>query len=174
MINYEKAITVYSQLIENDKLEGTSNILYSRGISYEQIKDWKRAEIDFKKSLELNPNDPYVMNYLAYSWLDRKINVKMALELLKKAVDLEPSDGYIRDSLGWAYFLSKKFEESVYHLEKAVVMLPNDATLNDHLGDAYWMSDRKSEALSQWKKVLVIDPDYKDKNLVNKKLNKGL
>ena len=172
--NYEKAITVYSQLIENDKLEGTSNILYSRGISYEQIKDWKRAEIDFKRSLELNPNDPYVMNYLAYSWLDRKINVKMALELLKKAVDLEPSDGYIRDSLGWAYFLSKKFEESVYHLEKAVVMLPNDATLNDHLGDAYWMSDRKSEALSQWKKVLVIDPDYKDKNLVNKKLNKGL
>ena len=68
------------------------------------------VEIDFKRSLELNPNDPYVMNYLAYSWLDRKINVKMALELLKKAVDLEPSDGYIRDSLGWAYFLSKKFQ----------------------------------------------------------------
>ena len=172
--NYEQAIAVYSQLIENDKLEGTSNILYSRGISYEQNKNWKKAEQDFKRSLDLNPNDPYVMNYLAYSWLDRKINVKKALELLKKAVDLEPSDGYIRDSLGWAYFLSKKFEESVYHLEKAVVMLPNDATLNDHLGDAYWMSNRKSEALSQWKKVLVLDPDYKDKNLVNKKINKGL
>ena len=114
------------------------------------------------------------MNYLAYSWLDRKINIDRALELLKKAVDLEPSDGYIRDSLGWAYFLSKKFEKSVYHLEKAVVMLPNDATLNDHLGDAYWMSNRKSEALSQWKKVLVLDPDYKDKNLVHKKINKGL
>ena len=172
--NYEKAIAVYSQLIDNDKLGEASNILYSRGISYEQIKDWKRAEQDLRRSLDLNPDDPYVMNYLAYSWLDRKKNVNKALELLKKAVDLEPSDGYIRDSLGWAYFLSKKFAESVYHLEKAVVMLPNDATLNDHLGDAYWMSNRKSEALSQWKKVLVLDPDYKDKNLVKKKINKGL
>ena len=172
--NYEQAIEIYSQVIENDKLEGTSNILYSRGISYEQIKRLEKAEQDFKRSLDLNPNDPYVMNYLAYSWLDRKINIDKALELLKKAVDLEPSDGYIRDSLGWAYFLSKNFEESVYHLEKAVVMLPNDATLNDHLGDAYWMSNRKSEALSQWKKVLVLDPDYKDKNLVQKKINKGL
>ena len=172
--NYEQAIAVYSELIENDKLEGTSNILYSRGISYEQIKNWGKAEQDFKRSLDLNPNDPYVLNYLAYSWLDRKMNIDKALELIKKAVDLEPSDGYIRDSLGWAYFLSKKFEESVYHLEKAVVMLPDDATLNDHLGDAYWMSNRKSEALSQWKKVLVIDPDYKDKNLVHKKINKGL
>ena len=172
--NYEKAIVVYSRLIENDKLEGTSNILYSRGISYEQIKDWNRAEQDFKRSLDLNPNDPYVMNYLAYSWLDRKININKALELLKKAVELEPSDGYIRDSLGWAYFLSKEFEESVFHLEKAVVMLPNDATLNDHLGDAYWMSNRKSEALSQWKKVLILDPEYKTKKVVNEKINKGL
>ena len=172
--NYEKAIAVYSQIIENDKLGGISNILYSRGISYEQNKDWKKAEQDFKRSLDLNPNDPYVINYLAYSWLDRKINVNKALELLKKAVELEPSDGYIRDSLGWAYFLSKKFEESVYHLEKAVVMLPNDATLNDHLGDAYWMSNRKSEALSQWKKVLVLDPNYKDKEFINIKINKGL
>jgi tetratricopeptide (TPR) repeat protein len=172
--NYEKAIVVYSRLIENEKLKGTSNILYSRGISYEQIKDWKRAEQDFKRSLDLNPNDPYVMNYLAYSWLDRKININRALELLKKAVDLQPSDGFIRDSLGWAYFLSKKFEESVFHLEKAVVMLPNDATLNDHLGDAYWMSNRKSEALSQWKKVLILDPEYKTKKVVNEKINKGL
>ena len=172
--NYKKAIAVYSQIIENDKLEGVSNILYSRGISYEQNKDWKKAEQDFKRSLDLNPNDPYVINYLAYSWLDRKINVNKALELLKRAVELEPSDGYIRDSLGWAYFLSKKFEESVYHLEKAVVMLPNDATLNDHLGDAYWMSNRKSEALSQWKKVLVLDPNYKDKKFINIKINKGL
>ena len=172
--NYEKAIAMYSQIIENDKLEGISNILYSRGISYEQNNEWKKAEQDFKRSLDLNPNDPYVMNYLAYSWLDRKINVDKALELLKKAVELQPSDGYIRDSLGWAYFLSKKFEESVYHLEKAVVMLPNDATLNDHLGDAYWMSNRKSEALSQWKKVLVLDPNYKDKKFINTKINKGL
>ncbi len=172
--NYEKAIAVYSQILENNKLEEVSNIFYSRGISYEQNKDWKKAEQDFKRSLDLNPNDPYVMNYLAYSWLDRKINVNKALELLKKAVDLEPSDGYIRDSLGWAYFLSKKFEESVYHLEKAVVMLPNDATINDHLGDAYWMSNRKSEALSQWKKVLILDPNYKDKKFINIKINNGL
>ena len=113
------------------------------------------------------------MNYLAYSWLDRKIKIQEALELLKKAVNLEPLDGYIMDSLGWAYYMSKNFQQSIYHLEKAVSLLPDDATLNDHLGDAYWMSGRKLEAKSQWKKVLLLDPNYKEKERIKKKIQKG-
>ena len=172
--NYEKAIYIYSELVNNNDFSNPSGILYSRGISYERLSKWKNAEKDFKQSLILNPNDPYVMNYLAYSWLDRKINIDEALNLLIKAINLEPTDGYIMDSLGWAYFLSHDFENSVIHLEKAVAILPNDATLNDHLGDAYWMTNRKFEAKSQWKKVLILDPDYKEIKKVKKKISKGL
>ena len=171
---YKKAIDIYSQLITVEKLENRSDILYSRGISFERIDNWEKAEKDFKSSLKLNPNDPYVMNYLAYSWLDRKIKIQEALELLKKAVNLEPLDGYIMDSLGWAYYMSKNFQQSIYHLEKAVSLLPDDATLNDHLGDAYWMSGRKLEAKSQWKKVLLLDPNYKEKERIKKKNSKRI
>lgn len=171
---YEEAIKIYTQVIDHKSLPNKSNILYSRGISYERTNRWNSAEKDFKTSLNLNPEDPYVMNYLAYSWLDREINIPKALKLLIRAVEIEPTDAYIRDSLGWAYYLAKNFEESITHLEKAVVMLPDDATLNDHLGDAYWMSDRMSEAKSQWKKVLNLDPDYKEKENIKKKLSRGL
>ena len=171
---YEEAIRIYTQVIDSDSLLNKSNILYSRGISYERLNRWNRAEQDFKTSLNLNPEDPYVMNYLAYSWLDREVNIPKALKLLIRAVEIEPTDAYIRDSLGWAYYLAKNFEESITHLEKAVVMLPDDATLNDHLGDAYWMSNRKSEAKSQWKKVLNLEPDYKEKENIKKKLSRGL
>ena len=103
-------------------------------------------------AMNLKPNDPYVINYLAYSWLDRNINIEKALNYLIKAVEIEPTDGYILDSLGWAYYLSNSFEQSIYFLEKAVSILPSDPTLNDHLGDAYWKSERYDEAKSQWKK----------------------
>ena len=93
------------------------------------------------------------------------------MNLLEKAVELEPADGYILDSLGWAYYLSNSIEQSIYFLEKAVSILPNDATLNDHLGDAYWKSGRNDEAKSQWKRVLIIDPKFKTKEIVKKKLN---
>ena len=120
---------------------------YSRGIAFERLNNWESAEKDLKRALELNPNDPYVLNYLAYSWLDRNINIKKALNYLIKAVEIEPTDGYIIDSLGWAYYLSGIYDMSVYYLEKAVSIMPSDATLNDHLGDAYWKSERKKRKL---------------------------
>ena len=171
---YIESINLYSKIIDDVLAENKWSIFYSRGIAYERIDNWKKAEADLKMAMKLQPNDPYVINYLAYSWLDRNINIEMALDLLEKAVELEPSDGYILDSLGWAYYLSNSIEQSIYFLEKAVSFLPNDPTLNDHLGDAYWKSGRYEEAQSQWKRVLIIDPEFKTKDVVKKKIEFGI
>ena len=172
--NYDGSINLYSQIIEDVLDENKWSIFYSRGIAYERLNKWEKAEEDLKMAMTLQPNDPYVINYLAYSWLDRKMNIDLALNLLEKAVELEPSDGYILDSLGWAHYLSNSYEKSVYFLEKAVSFLPNDPTLNDHLGDAYWKSGRYDEAQSQWKRVLIIDPEFKNKDDVKKKIELGI
>ena len=172
--NYNGSINLYSQIIEDVLDENKWSIFYSRGIAYERLNKWEKAEEDLKMAMTLQPNDPYVINYLAYSWLDRKMNIDLALNLLEKAVELEPSDGYILDSLGWAHYLSNSYEKSVYFLEKAVSFLPNDPTLNDHLGDAYWKSGRYDEAQSQWKRVLIIDPEFKNKDDVKKKIELGI
>ena len=104
MKKYNDAIRIYTEVINNDKVKSNWNVLYSRGISYERINKWDKAESDLKEALKLNPEDAYILNYLAYSWLDRKENINEALKLLKKAFQIEPSDAYIIDSLGWAYF----------------------------------------------------------------------
>ena len=171
---FTESIKLYSQIIENESFQNKWSIFYSRGIAFERLNKWEKAESDLKMAMKLKPDDPYVINYLAYSWLDRKKNIEEALDLLKKAVELEPMDGYILDSLGWAYYLSNFIEKSIYFLEKAVSFLPGDATLNDHLGDAYWKAGRFSEAQSQWKRVLIIDPEFKNKEIVKKKISSGL
>ncbi len=171
---YDESISLYSDVIKSDSIDDRWVVFYSRGIAYERLNKWHDAERDLKEAMRLEPNDPYVINYLAYSWLDRNINLNEALDLLKKAVELEPADGYIMDSLGWAYYLTNAIDKSVYYLEKAVSFLPNDATLNDHLGDAYWKLGRKEEAISQWKRVLIIKPKYKKKKNVIDKINNGL
>ncbi len=171
---YKEAIIIYTEIINNKALAPNWNVLYSRGISYERINEWNKAENDLKEAMRLNPEDAYILNYLAYSWLDRKKNFAQALELLKKAVEIEPSDAYIIDSLGWAFFLTNQTDESINFLEKAVSLLPNDATLNDHLGDAYWKAGRRNEARSQWKRVLILDPKFKKKKIINMKIKKGL
>ena len=123
-------------------------------------------------SLKLNPEAPYVLNYLGYSWLERKKNLKKALDLIKTASEIQPNDAYITDSLGWAYFLLGEYEISIEILEHAIRMLPSDPTLNDHLGDAYWEVGRRSEAISQWKKVLVFKPNKELKRKVEQKIFK--
>jgi len=171
---FSESISLYSQIIDNESFKDKWSIFYSRGIAFERMNKWEKAESDLTMAMKLKPDDPYVINYLAYSWLDREKNLEEALDLLKKAVELEPMDGYILDSLGWAYYLSNFIEKSIYFLEKAVSFLPGDATLNDHLGDAYWKAGRFSEAQSQWKRVLIIDPEFKNKEVVKKKINSGL
>ena len=171
---FKESIELYSNVIKNELVENKFAILYSRGIAYERLNEWTKAEKDLTDALEINPNDPYVLNYLAYSWLDRNLNLDKAVNLLKKAVELEPNDGYIIDSLGWAFYLTGVIDKSIFYLEKAVSIMPNDATLNDHLGDAYWKSGRKQEANSQWKRVLIIDPNFKNKEKILEKLKLGI
>ena len=173
---YDESIKIYDGLIKkiNKPKKSDWGLFYSRGIAYERIKKWKKAERDFLMALELMPNEPYVLNYLGYSWLERKENLSEALELILIAAEQKPHDAYIIDSLGWAYYLLGEFSSSIQILERAVSLSPNDATLNDHLGDAYWKVGRTREAISQWKRVLIFDPKFKRKDEIQKKIVSGI
>lgn len=166
---YDRAIELLSDL---DKRHWT--ILYSRGISLERSKKWERAERDFKRALELNPDQPYVLNYLGYSWVDQGINLGPAREMIERAVKLRPNDGYIVDSLGWVLYRLKDFEGAVEHLERAVQLRPNDPTINDHLGDAYWRVGRYTEARFQWQRALALKPEADQISAIEDKLQRGL
>ncbi|CAG1015477.1 TPR repeat-containing protein YrrB [Rhizobiaceae bacterium] len=150
------------------------NIFYQRGIAYERLKEWPKAEPNFRKALELFPDQPQVLNYLGYSWVDMNMNLEEGLEMIRRAVDLRPSDGYIVDSLGWAYFRLSRFEEAVTELERAVSLKPDDPILNDHLGDAYWRVGRRLEATFQWSHARDMKPEPDVLATVLEKLAKGL
>jgi tetratricopeptide (TPR) repeat protein len=134
-------------------------LLYARGIVLERSKHWDRAEADFLKALEFEPEQPFVLNYLGYSWVDQGKNLDEAKDMIRRAVNLRPSDGYIIDSLGWAHFRLGEFADSVKEMERAVELTPEDPVLNDHLGDAYWRVGRKTEARFQWERALTLNPD---------------
>ena len=133
-----------------------------RGIAYERTRQWDKAEPNFRKALELFPDQPQVLNYLGYSWVDMNMNLEEGLEMIRKAVDLRPQDGYIVDSLGWAYYRLGRYDEAVEELEKAVRLRPEDPTINDHLGDAYWRVGRKLEAQFQWNHARDLKPEPDD------------
>lgn len=147
---------------------------YVRGIAYERAKEWPKAEADFLKALELNPDQPAVLNYLGYSWIDQDMNLEPALEMIEKAVEAQPQDGYIVDSLGWAFYKLGRIDEAVTTLEQAVLLRPNDAEINDHLGDAYWKAGRKLEARFQWNVAASVDEAGNVKERVAPKLADGL
>ena len=132
--------------------------LYARGIALERSRQWPRAEKDFLDALDLAPDQPSVLNYLGYSWVDQGINLAKALDFIERAVELRPEDGYIIDSLGWALYRMDKFEDATRQLERAVERRPDDPTINDHLGDAYWRVGRYVEARYQWRRALVLEP----------------
>ena len=125
-------------------------LLYERGVAYERSKQWAAAEADFLHALELRPDQPRVLNYLGYSWIDQGINLERAQKMIEKAVSKRPNDGYVVDSLGWVYYRLGRYDEAVKHLERAVELRPQDPIINDHLGDAYWRAGRKLEARFQW------------------------
>ena len=149
-------------------------LYYTRGISLERSNQWSRAEADFLKALELEPDQPLVLNYLGYSWLDKGMHPDEAQAMIERAVEQRPRDGYIIDSLGWAYYLRGNYQEAVNHLEQAVVLVADDPTVNDHLGDAYWRVGRKLEARYQWQRALDLKPDEKQAAALQAKLNDGL
>lgn len=169
---YEDAAALYERAIAHiDTSDSTFWPLYYRmGIAYERIKQWDKAEAAFKHALELSPDQPDVLNYLGYSWIDMNINLDEGLEMIRKAVERRPRDGYIVDSLGWVYYRLGRFEEAVTELEKATDLRPRDAIINDHLGDAYWRVGRKLEATYQWEQALGMEIEPADAARIESKL----
>jgi tetratricopeptide (TPR) repeat protein len=166
---YTKALAVSKK---PEKVEWP--LYYFRGITYERGKQWDKAVSDFRQALSLYPDQPLVLNYLGYSWVDRGQNLDEAFKMLHKAVELRPSDGYIVDSLGWAYYKLGKYDEAVKELERAIDLKPGDPTVNDHLGDAYWKVGRKLEAHFQWNHARDLGPEPEDKGKILDKIAHGL
>jgi tetratricopeptide (TPR) repeat protein len=149
-------------------------VFYFRGICYERSHQWPLAEADMKKALELFPDQPLVLNYLGYSWVDQGVHLDEGMDMIRKAVEQRPDDGYIVDSLGWAYFRTGNFDEAVKNLERAVELKPDDPTINDHLGDAYWRVGRTLEAHYQWSQAKDLNPDKEDLPKIEAKIKDGL
>ncbi|KLN62284.1 hypothetical protein WH96_01825 [Kiloniella spongiae] len=173
---YAEAADAYGEAInridENDSRYWS--LFYFRGIAYERIKKWPKAEADFLKALELSPDQPHVLNYLAYSWVELEKNLEEAEDMLIKAVELRPDDGYVVDSLGWVYYRLGKFDEAVKYLEKAIELKAEDPVINDHLGDAYWQVGRKHEARFQWRRALSFEPEEEQVELIRIKIDQGI
>ena len=165
---YTQGIDV--QAAQGDKPNWVS--FYFRGICQERSKQWAKAEADMRKALELQPEQPHVLNYLGYSWIDQGINLDDAMKMIKRAVEQRPDDGYIVDSLGWAYYRIGNYEDAVKNLERAIDLKPEDPTINDHLGDAYWRVGRKLEAAFQWQHAKDLKPEAEELPKIEAKLQK--
>ena len=175
--NYEEALPFYKELVDSlSDEELTSNVepLRFRGIIYERLKRWPEAEADFKRVLELVPDDVDTLNYLGYTWVDRGENLTEAFDMIRKAVEADPESGAIVDSLGWAHYKLGEYAQARENLEKAVALSPSSATIIDHLGDVYWKLGRKREAGFQWKRALEFDPTDEERATIEIKLDKGL
>jgi tetratricopeptide (TPR) repeat protein len=174
---FKESIYYYDRIISKIDVGSSfySEILYRRGGSYERLGDYKNSDKDLLKALEINPDDAYVLNYLAYSWLERKYKIDTALQMLEKAYALESNDPYIIDSIGWAYFLIDNYVKAEKFLKRAVELMPEDPTVNDHYGDILWKLDRKIQARYFWQAVFDLDKTEKEmKKNVQIKLINGL
>jgi tetratricopeptide (TPR) repeat protein len=173
---FPEAADAYNHAVDLIGTDKASNwpLLFARAVSEEGNKNWSAAELDLKRALQLAPNEPTLLNYLGYSWVDQNRNIPEALAMLEKAHTLKPTDGYIADSVGWAYYKLGRYADAAKTLEKAVELVPGDPTINDHLGDAYWRVGRKREAEFQWNHALAFGPADADKAVIEKKLKDGL
>jgi len=173
---FREAVAAYDEAFDRYPNREPSEwaVYYTRGIALERAKYWRRAEKDFKKALELKPDEAIVLNYLGYSWLARGENLTKAREMIELAVTKRPEDGFIIDSLGWAMYVMKEYPEAVTFLERATDLQPSDPTINEHLGDAYWKVGRKTEAHFQWRRALSMEPDQAQRASIREKLDQGL
>lgn len=173
---FEKAAGAYTDAIARAEPLRNSDwpLLYARGISFERAGEWGKAEADFKRALQLEPNQPDVLNYLSYSWLTLNKNIDQARDYLEIAVSARPEDAHILDSYGWAQYLAGDYGQAVTQLEKAAEMMPDDPTVNDHLGDAYWRVGRQTEAKFQWQRALNFKPGTAEEEIIRGKLENGL
>jgi tetratricopeptide (TPR) repeat protein len=166
---YDQAIKVLGKPQQKDW-----PLFYSRAIAEERSHRWSAAEPDLQLALKLSPDEPQVLNYLGYSWVDQGRNIPQALGMLEKARQLKPFDGYIVDSVGWAYFKLGRFDDAAKTLEDAILLVPGDPTINEHLGDAFWRVGKKIDARFQWSHALAFGPDTDQKSMLEKKLKDGL
>lgn len=173
---FKEAIDAYSRalVLMGPTKKAHWSSYYFRGISYERINQWEKAEADLEKALELRPDHPLVLNYLGYSWVEKKLNLERAMNMIRKAVNLRPRDGYIVDSLGWAHYRLGDYENAAKSLERAVDLKPDDPVINDHLGDAYWRVGRKLEATFQWQHAHDLKPEPENLIKIKLKLKNGL
>jgi tetratricopeptide (TPR) repeat protein len=174
---FTEAVDAYDEAIQRFEAAGMPerwSLFYSRGIALERSGQWKRAEADLLHALELKPDQPLVLNYLGYSWIDRGENLQRGLKMIEKAVELRPEDGYIVDSLGWAHYRIGDYASAVQYLEKAIELVPEDPTINDHLGDAYWQNGRPIEARYQWRRALQLGPQDDEIKPIQAKLDGGV
>jgi tetratricopeptide (TPR) repeat protein len=173
---YVEAAESYSRALQVSTKPDKANwpLYYFRGISHERARLWPQAEADLKTALRLLPEQPLVLNYLGYSWVDQGINLDEAFGMLRRAVELRPTDGYIVDSLGWANYKLGRHEDAVRDLERAIDLKPSDPVINDHLGDAYWRVGRKLEARFQWNHARDLGPEPEDKEKILRKIEDGL
>lgn len=173
---FEEAIPVYDRALDiiETPLPLHWVILFSRGISLERTDRWEEAEADFRKALELNPEQPQVLNYLGYSLVEMQTNLDEALSMIERAVAGRPDDAYVTDSLGWVLYRLNRFDEAVPHMERAAELMPVDPIINDHLGDVYWAVGRQMEARFQWRRALSFDPEEDEAIRIRRKLEVGL
>ncbi|MDC1095974.1 hypothetical protein OAS47_01505 [Pelagibacteraceae bacterium] len=174
---YKESIFFFDKVLDliSEKHNLYPSAKEGRGIAHERIDNWKQAERDFLDSLRVQPDQPYVINYLAYSWIEKSMKINQSLKLLKKANELKKNDGYIVDSLGWAMFKLKKYNEANKYLQQAVSLMPADPIVNDHYGDSLWMNNKKIQARYYWGNVLKLEKADNDlKKLVKKKLIMGI
>ncbi|MCB2053409.1 MAG: tetratricopeptide repeat protein [Geminicoccaceae bacterium] len=173
---YAEAADAYSDALARITKPGPGHwrLLYARGIAYERTDRWPEAEADFLAALEIDPDQPFVLNYLGYSWVDRGEHLDRGKEMLRRAIELRPDDGFIVDSLGWAHYRLGEYDDAVAQLERAVELTPDDPVINDHLGDAYWRVGREREARFQWERALTFEPTEADVAQIEQKLRSGL
>ena len=173
---FEEAADAYDRAIAlfDEPAEGQWVVYFARGITHERTDRWEDAEADFRTALELRPDQPQVLNYLGYSYLEAGENLGEALDLIERAVAAQPDSGYIVDSLGWGYYRLGRYDEAVDRLERATELMPTDPVINDHLGDALWAVGRIREAQFQWRRALSLDPEEDDADRIRRKLEVGL
>ena len=173
---FEEAADAYSKIIAQIATPTKANwtTFYFRGICNERDKKWSLAEADLKQALKLFPDQPHVLNYLGYSWIDQGQNLEEGMRMIRRAVEQRPDDGYIVDSLGWAHYRLGNFDEAVKSLERAVELKPDDPIINDHLGDAYWKVGRVLEARFQWSHARDLKPEPEELTKIEAKLKSGL
>ena len=166
---YQDSAEILTQLIKQTPVPDW-RLYFGRAVSYEKLGRWSEAETDLQSALKLRPDEPELLNYLGYSWIDRGVRLKEALAMVQKAVDANPRSGAMVDSLGWAYYKLGDYKQAVEKLEAAVELDAGDPEVNDHLGDAYWKVGRREEAAFQWRRVLTLNPDAKTRASAEAKL----